>query len=231
MLYLWDLPFVLLGMYLLIRNKEKGAFLIFWWFLVAPAASSITTGTPHSVRALLYLPTFQIFASYGLWRALLTIKEKWGTKKEVLSTIVIFFFLFFNFAYYLDLYYIQTPYEKSADWQYGYKKLVEEVSALENQYKKIIITYKYDQPYIFFLFYQKTDPIWYQKQAPQKDIERFHRSFGKYEFINIDNIGRFSNQKGVLIAGTPEEIPKGTPNILKEIQFINGEVAFRIVEM
>ncbi len=228
MLYFWDLPFVLLGMYFLLKRYDKAAFVLFWWFLVAPSASAVTTGTPHAVRALLYLPTYQIFSAYGLYNFLLWSKDKLGIFKAQSVLILTFAFLLLNFLYYLHMYYVHTPVEVSREWQYGYKQAVEEVGKLEKNYKKIIVTYRYDQPYIYFLFYQKIDPAWYQKQAPKGEIERFYRSFGKYEFKNLDD-NYFAGLRNTLIVGTPDEIPVDAPGTIKEIKFLDGNVAFRIV--
>ncbi len=228
MLYFWDLPFVLLGMYYLFTKKEKAAFILFWWFLVAPAASAVTTGTPHAVRALLYLPTYQIFSAYGLYTVYLWFRNRWGINKAKAFLILGSLFLILNFVYYLHMYYLHTPVEVSREWQYGYKQAVEEVSKLQKDYPKVVVSYRYDQPYVYFLFYEKIDPAWYQKQAPKGEIERFYRSFGKYEFTNIDD-NYFAGLKNTLIVGTPDEVPENAPGMIKEIKFLNGNVAFRIV--
>ena len=229
MLYLWDAPFILFGIYFLIKNKEKTTFPLFWWFLVAPAASAITTGTPHAVRALLYLPTYQIFAAYGLYQFYLWTKSKLGNYGAQLILIFSFSLLALNFFYYLHMYCVHTPIETSQDWQYGFKQVLATVSQIENKYQKIIVTYAYDQPYIYFLFYQKTDPAWYQNLAPKGEVQRFYRSFAKYEFRHID-WEKDSRLKNTLIVGTPKEIPRDVTGQISEIKFLNGEVAFRIVE-
>lgn len=230
MLYFWDLPFVLLGIFYLLRGKEKNAFVLFWWFLVAPAASAVTTGTPHAVRALLYLPTYQIFSALGFWQAYLVVKARWGKIKAKAFVLALSLFLFLNFIYYLHMYYVHTPIETSQDWQYGYKELVFSVNQLEGRFQKVIITYGWDQPYIYFLFYNKVDPTWYQTVAPKGDFDRFHRSFGKFDFRKLD-FENDRNLKNALVVGTPREIGGGAPDIVKTIKFLNGEVAFRIVAL
>ncbi len=230
MLYLWDLPFVLLGMYYLISRKEKTSFVLFWWFLVAPAASAITTGTPHAVRALLYLPTYQIFSAYGFYNFYLWSRDKLGVNKTKIIIFFTFSFLLLNLLYYLHMYYVHTPVETSQEWQYGFKQAVAEVSRIEENYQKIIVTYRYDQPYIYFLFYQKIDPAWYQKQAPKGEIERFSRTFGKFEFRNID-WDKDKQLKNTLLVGSPVEIPQGTSGEVDKIKYLNGETAFVIVSL
>lgn len=220
MLYFWDLPFVLFGIYFLIKNRPQNTFVVFWWFLTAPLASALTTGTPHAVRALLYLPSFQIFAAYGFWEVV-------KNRGKIIS-ITLFSLLIIIFFYYLHMYYKHTPLEYSQWWQYGYRQVVEEVAKREKDYQKILVTYRYDQPYIYFLFYQKIDPLWYQKNWGGGEVKRMERSFGKYEFRNLE-WSMDQNLKNTLLVGTPDEIPANTLGLLKEIKFLDGQVAFRIV--
>lgn len=222
MLYFWDSVFVLFGIYFLLRDRNRNKYLLFWWFLVAPAASAITTGTPHAVRALLYIPTYQIFITVGIWKFL-----KFFRSYRYVVFFVIFLFLL-NFYYYLHMYYIHTPIEYAPEWQYGYRQVVEEVRKLEDKYEKVVVTYHYDQPYVYFLFYNQIDPTWYQAQWNGEEIQRSARSFGKYEFRYLDWEKDSQLSQGILV-GTGEEIPKDVSGVVKDILFPDGSVAFRIV--
>lgn len=223
MLYIWEAPFILIG--LLFWLTRKKGFLIFWWFLVAPAASALTTGTPHAVRALYYLPMYQIFAANGLTQFWLRFVK---FKPRIVAYIVLAFATI-NIFYYLDMYYVHTPIEASKDWQYGYKLAVAEIKNLESQVDKVIVTYAYDQPHIFVLFYNKIDPAWYQSKVNSTDVKRDKRSFGKYEFRIID-WNKDKDLTSVIIVGTPGEIPVDAPGFIKDIHFLDGTVAFRIVK-
>ncbi len=226
MLYLWDLPFILLGVIFLLNKRDHNVLFIFWWFLIAPIASSLTSGTPHAVRALMYLPTYQIFIAVGFLKLLKSLNE--NSKKKILVRVLIFGLFILNFFYYLHMYYVHTPREYSQWWQYGYKQAIQEIKKYEDKFNKIIITYDYDQPYIYFLFYKLIDPVWYQQNWGQGEIMRAERSFGKYEFKKID-WQRDSKLRSTLLVGTPNEIPAGAEGLLSEIKFLDGSVAFRIV--
>jgi len=233
MLYLWDLPFIILGVLGIIREIRaiRGNRVLIWWFLVAPVASALTTGTPHAVRALLYIPTYQILIVFGVIRFIKgVIRFPFVTSGLLRMTLSVVFLLFiFNFYYYLHMYYVHTPNEYSQWWQYGYKEAVKEVTKIEKDYDKVIVTYVYDQPYIFFLFYIPIDPSWYQQNWGDGEIKRAERTFGKYVFHNIDWM-KDSQQKNTLLVGTGEEIPGNFPGIIKEIYFLDGSVAFRIAK-
>ena len=68
LLYLVELPFVLLGIYRFIFGsfERRIKYFILAWFLIAPIPASITSGVPHPIRALNFLPTFQLFSAIGI---------------------------------------------------------------------------------------------------------------------------------------------------------------------
>jgi len=116
----------------------------------------------------------------------------------------------------------------------------EEVAKREEKYEKIIMTKNSTEPYIYFLFYQKYEPVKYQKQALLKES-----AYGDVGLIEkLDNI-RFSNltlqinenEKPMLIVGdgikiTEREIALHPElNQLYEIKYLNNlDTAFRILE-
>ena len=228
MLYLWDLPFILLGVYFLIRKRNKASMLVLIAFLLGPLPSAFSTGTPHPVRAIAMAPEFSIFAALGFY--FLFLNDRKIRSRLFLSVVAVLFV--FNFSYYLLQYYVHTPYEISQWWQYGNKEAVLEAKSLENKYSHIVYTYTYDQPYIYYLFYDKIDPGWYQNNwnyLGTGEVERMRRVIGKYEFRDI-NFGQDSQMKNTLLIGTPQEIPANASGLIKTIYFLaDGSVAFRIV--
>lgn len=231
MLYLWELPFILLGIFVLSNLLNKKTVLLFIWFLIAPLPAAVTTGTPHPVRAIAMLPEIHIFTAIGVVSALLAVVK---LKSKILKVIVLLSVLvsfLLNFSYYLHQYYVHTPIEYGDFWQYGYKDLFNYLAQVENQYDKIIVTYKYDQPYIYYLFYNRIKPSWYQQNWDKGEngiFGRMDRKIGKYEFRNINWV-EDSKLQNSLIIGTPQEIPKNA-QIIKEILFPNGETTFKIAK-
>jgi 4-amino-4-deoxy-L-arabinose transferase-like glycosyltransferase len=230
MLYMIEFPLVFIGMYYFISRKRKGYIVLFLWFILAPMASAMTKATPHAVRSLLYFPTYQIFIAAGI----LLIISKFRNNKLLsinhYPLIILYSLLYIlNIYYYLHQYYIHTPVDYAPDWQYGYKQAVESVNELGKDKGKIIVSIEYDQPYIFFLFYNRIDPLWYQKFWNGVEINRDHREFGKYDFRKIDweNDSKLSN---VLIIGSPKEIPKEAGGVVKDILFPDGSIVFRIAK-
>lgn len=230
MLYLFDLPFLIIGIIAASRIRKKNVIFLFLWILFAPLASSITTGTPHPVRAIPMVPPLHIFVAIGLYSFIVFFRQY---KKIFYPAVFITVFaLLINILYYFHQYYVHTPIEYGDFWQYGYKEALHMANAKEDTYEKIVMTYTYDQPYIYYLFYNKIDPAWYQKHWNDKgdgSIERMRRVIGKYEFRNID-FGEDRNLHKTLLIGSPNEIPPDAPGIIEEIFFPNGDVSFRLVE-
>jgi len=217
LLYLFELPFALVGVYALVKNKEPALRMIIPWLIVAPLASAMTTQTPHAVRSLLMLPALTIISAYGM----IHVVHQYKKYRYVLGLVGVLAIV--NVVYYLDLYYIQTPIERSHDWQYGYKQLVQNLSLIEATSREIIVTTEYDQPYIFFLFYNKIDPSWYQTVS-----EKGPGGFAKYVFRKID-YDEDALLSETAIAGSPKEIPDQASKF-DTIQYLNGDEAFRIVQ-
>ncbi len=235
MIYLFELPLILIGIYMLFfgdfdKNSKK---LVFLWFLAAAIPASITTGVPHAVRTLNFLPTYQILSGIGLvavffWLLDLKYKISFVKVKYIISAFCILLFIF-NFSYYLDQYFVQQNYYSSEDWQYGYEKAVDVVNKIGNKYSEIVVSdhQPMDKSYMFFLFYLKYPPAEYQKIGENSSGSFVsHHSFGKYTFRSID-WSQDSQRKGVLYISTKDEIPEGV-GLIQEIRNLDGKPAIKI---
>jgi len=235
LLYAFEMPLVLIGIYKLLFGNfnKKTKFFIFGWFLLAPIPASITTGVPHAVRTLNFLPIFQIFAALGIitvWVIILNIKYqvfKIQIKYLIFSLSILFFS--FNFLYYLNQYFVQQNYFYSKDWKYGYKQAVEEVLKRQDKYKQIVIAddKTMDQSYIFFLFYLKYPPKDYQKNNEHNPNGFVNHNFDRYTFRSID-WQKETNSKNVLYVVGPGDTPKSV-SVIKIIYNLDGTIAMKIV--
>ena len=225
LLYLWDLPFVLAGVYFLIRKKfeTKPKIIIFWWFLIAPVASSVTWGVPHALRSEIYLPTYQIFTAIGVY-----IFYKYVRFKR-LYLILTATALFINFAFYLHQYYVHMPIEYSKSWLYGRREAALFSESVKNNYDRIIVSTKIDQSHEFWLYYLKYDPQKYLTEGGTVSggyLEDKNK-FDKYFFKPID-FDKQQKEAKTLFVGLPSEFPSNI-KILKIVYYLNGEPAIYIV--
>lgn len=223
LMYLFELPFLLIGIYLLTKKEYgKARNLIFLWFLIAPIPASVTSGVPHAIRTLNFLPTFQIFTALGiLFIAGKIFGIKYGKliKYGLLGFLVLFFL--FNFSYYLDQYFVQQNIFNAQEWQYGYAKMISNIDF--SKYKKVVVSNEgyMDQSYMFFLFYLKYPPKAYQSQSEfASGGFRENHKFGKFEFRPI-NWPKEDRSKDILYIGKPSDFGVTIDHIY-EVDYPNG---------
>lgn len=227
-LYLFELPLILAGIYLLIFGKFgiKTKLLIFGWLLVTPLPASITVQVPHSVRTLNFLPVWQILSALGVIY-FYQVLNSFRFKRLVISSFLIL--AVFNILFYVNMYFVQLNYFYSYEWQYGWKEAVVYAKENEDDYERILVTN--DEPleksYMFFLFYLRYPPSEYQKigRNASGGFEAQHY-FDKYVFRKIDWEKDVSPD--TLYIGRPTEIP--SDKVVKTIYNLNGKPSIVIAK-
>lgn len=230
-MYLWDLPFFVIGILFLIKKKEGFWWLIPAWLLIGILPAATARETPHALRIETTLPTFQIITAIGV----ATFLSKTSNIKSKMSNMQIkylifsmyFLFLIFNFLYYIRGYFVHYPYTFSGEWQYGYKDSIRYVKAVEENFDDIYITSDMGRPYIYYLFYIRTDPRVFRKDSEiRRDAFGFVTvdRFGKYHFLN--NTTKINNETGIknLFIKTPNNVPEDASR-LKTFDNLNGSTA------
>ncbi len=232
LLYLWELPFLLFGIYKTLKDMQGPVrAVLIGWFLLSPVAASPTTGLPHAVRTLVFLPTFQIFTAIGIVTLVTGVKSHAaGAKRMFFSVlgIVVVFFAVFNFLYYLNLYFVHMNPEYSEYWQYGYKEAVALTEQQKAKYQKVVVSTALEQSYMFFLFYTKYDPKTYLAQGGTKSgsFAEGDNGFDKYIFRPI-NWPKERRDKSILYVGAPNDLPHGN---IANIMFLNGKPAMKLAD-
>jgi len=235
LLYLTDFIFLALGTVYLLRtiNHEPKTKLVWLWLLIAPLASALTFQTPHALRAQNMVIPLVIILSFGIYSFFIDLKLKIKNLKFFWLAIgVIILVYVWQTVRYLHQYYVHYPQTYPAAWEYGFKELVSYVNSVQDRYPKIWITDKYDQPYILFLFYSKYPPQNFQGQHELSFRDKFNfstvRDYGKFHFASSpwDKVRDMHN---MLIVAAPEDIPAVGVNIVKVINFPNGQPAFKII--
>lgn len=233
-LYVWELPFLLVGIYALVKRKEKNLPVILLWMLIAPIPAATARETPHALRILSILPTFQIIIAYGLYQLVsstiggaLSGHPRGVFNAFYLLLFVICFLLSVNIYYYLHDYYIHYPRDWSGEWQYGYKQMVEYVSKIENNYDHIYVTNSLGRPYIYFAFYKYyPQEKFLQDRNSKRDWFGFWdvKALGKIQF-ELDTLTNASGR--ILLVNTKGNIP-GDFKILQIIKNPLGDDVFWI---
>lgn len=173
-LYIIDSVFVLLGIYFIYKKKDFKYLIPLIGLIVAPIPAAITRENPHALRSILLAPVFSVIAAFGIYFFVSKFKKYKSILYKVIPSIYMLFFvvLFLNFI---------VGYNKQtlSDWQYEYKE------TFQNKTSGCIED-KYGQPYIFALFYQKTEPNYFRDTKVLNDVSDWGfstvKSFGNYEF-------------------------------------------------
>lgn len=233
-MYLLDLVFLSFGLFLIARNaKVWSGFLL--WLLIAPLAAGLTFQTPHALRAQNMVIPLTVVSAYGVL-GLLELLGKIIKFRPLLFTgyCLLITVYFWDFTRYLHQYWVHLAKTYDFSSQYGTKELVRYAQENYDKTDEFVITKRYDQPYILFLFYLSYPPEKFQKEHTLTQADEFGFStvdeFGKFKFTNFGMWDRVREAyPGAYIAGAPGEIPHGT-NVVKEIAFPSGRVAYKIVK-
>ncbi len=227
-LYLWSLPFLLLGIYVMLKNFRR-YLILFFWMLIVPIPAGTARETPHALRIISILPTYQIIISLGLAWSIICLKKRLAIIKFCLFVCFISFALMGNIFYYLHDYYIHYPYDWSGEWQYGYKEMVSYIKDIGDSYDQIYVTNSKGRPYIFFAFYQRYPlPNFLKEKKASRDWFGFWEvsKLGKITF----NLNDVSLTNGKILVVTSEENLPNDFKLLKVIKNLKGEDVFLIGE-
>ncbi|MBM3205315.1 glycosyltransferase family 39 protein [Candidatus Shapirobacteria bacterium] len=231
-MYLFDILFLFFGFYFLLLKRPPHWRFVLLWLVVAPVAAAMTFQTPHALRANNMIVPLLLLSSYGIVHLIDWFVNKKKTLKIIL-TIFLFLVIPWNLARYLHEYYVHYAQTYPGAWEQGFEQLVWEVRNIEDEYEKVYVTDRYDQPYILFLFYLKYPPEKFQKEVKLTPRDEFGfstvRDFDNFHFEKI-NWEELKTKSNILVVGTPQEI-NTSATILKRIYFQNGEVAFLIVQV
>jgi len=223
-LYIFESVFILASFYFIFREKKFRFFGFFiYWLLIAPIPAALTFQSPHALRALNMVIPITLFSSYGLVRL-----YKMFSKYRL---IFVALFLW-GISRYLIMYWIHMAKEYPFSSQYGMAELVTFLDKEAKDVKRIVVTDRYDQPYILFLFYLKYPAEKFQEEHGLSPQDKYGfstvRSFDKYYFMPINYDLVQPAYPDSIIVGTDGEIPDHA-NIIKRINFPSGDVAFEVV--
>lgn len=237
-LYLFQAPFLLLGLWGLFKYKHQFKGLLFSWVLLAFVPVSVTGDSiPHALRTLIAAPFYQLICAFGFLLGFKWLK-KYQTK--VLFALLMLAVIVISLGYYLNQYYNIYPKKNSRDWQYGYSQVVEYIRDHQDEYDLIVFTRHYGEPHMFTLFYLNYDPSKYQNDPGLVRFETYDwvrvLNFDKFYFPDLGDEGtkqkdileKYKDKKLMLI-GKPGDFPLGGRSLLT-VNFLDGTPAFLIVD-
>lgn len=238
-------PFLLIDSILLLFGfirlakigSTKPALFIWLSIFLLALPSALTIEKANFDRALgMFIPLL-IIEAFGfdyLWENV----KRYGFASRLLFLLGVLYLV--NYIYFLDQYFIHEP-KKNDAWQYGYKQIVQKIIPVESRYRQIVVQQSLEQPYIFFLFYQKYNPEKYQKFVkevfvPNKEGKDMGlvSAIDNIEFSNIDwSIDKPAS--GILYVMPVYKLDQqshyySSYRPIDEIKDLNGSPLFKIIE-
>lgn len=237
MLLLADMVLIPLGAFFVMKSgRKKFLVFIFLWLVLAPLPAALSRDRVSAVRSLsTAIPLMYLAASgmSGLFYNVKNLKLKYLTLGLLGPTYL------FSIMYFLDAYFVHLPVHNAATWRYGMKEMSLEIDRMKNDFKEIVVEQSFNQPYIYYLFYTRSDPANYQKTAKLTESEYkldvgYVESAGNIKYQKID-WQVLKGKPGTLVAAKPESLPPDfskDAKVLKEIMYPDGKSpAFYILEI
>jgi len=161
LLYLWEVPFFIFGIYMCFKMKGKNKWIVLFWFFTVPLIAGLTTEQPNPLRTLPAAVPSAIFTGLGLVGFINYFQQKQGLRVifGLLSLIIVLFFIRFLYLYF-DYY----PNITAGRWIDGSGNLAGFVKENSGDYDLIYITGENWRPYIHMLYYLDYSPKKYQDE-------------------------------------------------------------------
>ncbi len=237
-LLIFQLPFLVFGIIYLVKlpsfEREKKFMLA--WVLIGMLPSGLTF-EPHSPhRSIMVFTMLNIISALGLYSFLKTVKALQGfmvLKKAGVFLLALLFI--FNVIYFIHMYFVNFPFEKSQSIQYPFKQVAQFAWSVRGKYDKIIFDPLFGESapvigtaaHYYMAYYGNFPPSVFQKQYRQGDKER-EVLFDKFSIRKID-WRQDQYFKNVLIIGSSWSLPIDSIDknkLIKKLNFYNGQNAF-----
>lgn len=235
--YFWQLPFYIIGIYFLIKDKslKEVRFLTLALLVIAPIPAAVTRDPYSTIRALPLVVPQLIVVSLGMLKAV----SFFNTKIKVASAAIFITLIIHSM---LNLYssgVILNEYFRAKYWDYGWEEVVETIKSLEPDIPKIVDNSR-GEPYIFLLFYLQYDPTRYQIENYEVDPDDYYTNLSRNSVKKIDAITTktidWENDLvidqyliGDSLAISEEQIKEHKLASIKEVKYPDRDIAFRVV--
>ena len=226
-IYFLDSIFLIFGLIYLYKYKfpNRNFFVLFLIVSIIPAA--LTFMVPSSNRTFNAIFPLSVFIALGFY---------WYCAKIKINLLHIIIVLIYSasFAYFSNVFFLKIPKNYSQIWNYGWRETVQYTSSLKNKPDNIIVVQGEGMPYVYFLFYNKYSPLLFQQKSVRDyKSDRFGfesvSSFDKYIFTS-DYDWQYAKENPMKnsLYIVPESKLKGNEKSVKDINYPNGKIAFKI---
>lgn len=242
-LLFWQLPFVILGIIFLIRTKSLKIARRFLFSLVAisilPSAVTFESYSPH--RAMFSFANLSIISAFGLYwfvQLILTLKIKKEFKASLFFVIIAAFFI--NLLYFIRMYAISYPFEKSQKIQYPFKQVSQFIWSEYDNFESIVFDPQFGeiepqigvgtQYYLAYYGHYPPDKLQEEYRIGNKPREVLFDKFSIRQVYWLED----KDLKNTLIIASPWSVPVDTIDknkIIKTFYFYNKTPAFYAIKL
>ena len=237
--FVWQAPFYLLGLYVLIKDKKLGdlRFLTLVLLLIGPLPAATTRDPYSSIRAL-HLVIPQIVAvSLGITYFFGYLKKRIYRLAAVGLFILV---VVYSIAKLYSSVIILNEYYRAQDLDYGWEEVAATLKTLDPKLG-VVVDDARENPYIHLLFFLRFDPITYQKENFEVPLSEYYTNMYVQKVKKIGNITvRGIDWKpdlkikqylvGDSLAISTQQIEVHGLTLIKEVYYPDGSPAFRIVQ-
>lgn len=235
--YIWEAPFLLIGIYAILKRKKRHEILLLLWWIILLLPTVITFDEiPNVHRNLIIMPAIVIIIAAGIYEFFNVLGKK-TVRLALFIGIALLVIIAYEFSYFMHQYFLHFDLHQPWYRGYAYKELVRDLNEYYPKYKKIVITKSNSSPYIYILFFSKYDPGKYQAEGSPRDLD--YTGFDKYFFVPLDcslNGGKngedeINGEIGVLYVDLGTCVtPLKNAKVLKTVEWGDGSSAFKLME-
>lgn len=242
-LLLWQFPFLIAGFIFLIRKKglKKAGYLLpgLAFLAMIPSALTFEDFSPH--RSVLSFTMLGIISAFGLYWVLQNIFK---LKNKLFKNVIlggVFLSLVLNLVYFLRMYTINYPYERSEKMHYPFKEISLYAWSESQNFDAIVFDPQFGDiepqigvgtPY-YLVHYGQVPPVLFQKQYHKGSKPR-EMLFDKFSIRQI-YWPEDQKLKNTLIIASPWSVPEkdieDKSKIIKKFFFYNGKLAFYAIKL
>lgn len=240
-LLLIQFPFLILGIIYLISRGSldmQNKFIAAWIILgMLPSGLTFENFSPH--RVVMVFTMLNIISAVGLyWFIELIRKSKQFFYPLIIFSLVAFIF---NFIYFLHMYFVNYPYEKSQYLQYPFKQVAQYAWSQYQTFDNIIFDPQFGDiapeigvgAHYYFAYYGHVVPAKFQKEyrtgsKPREGV--FDKFSIRQVYWPVDK-----DLRNTLVIVSPWSVPerdiKDKTKIIKRFYFYNGKLAFYAIKL
>lgn len=222
--YLFELPLLLTGTILLIRNKISNKALIVLWLLLGLFPASLANNDQSPGRSLIILPILCLLSGVGGFYLIKLFRFSKSLVKKYLLLFVFASVFVWQLTKSILIFAVHFPIQKGEGFMDGMKEVMTYAIEHESEYDEIVIDpYRGIEapnivgiPHMYYLFYSKYSPQKYQTIERIKEDEHYH--FDKITIRKVYWPTDRSKRNTLFIASPWSIIPKeiGESRIVKE---------------